>query len=562
MRHLAECGVATALLFPAIVSTHQDRSPTFTRDIAPIIVEHCAGCHRPGAGPFSLLTYDDVRGRARLIAEVTARRYMPPWKPRADVGGPFSGTRRLTESAVRVIAQWADSGAPEGDPADLTSAPPSTAGFRLGTPDLIVTLPVAYTLAADGPDEFRNFVIAIPGDAERFVSGLEFQLNGAPVVHHANLRLDSTSSSRDLDDADPRPGYEGAVGVNARYPDGHILGWTPGQVPLRVQPGLAWRLAPGADLVLQLHLRKSGKVETVRPRVAFYFTEERPQRLPLALRIGRQNLDLAPGELFISRDRYQLPVDVELISVHPHAHYRATDVKAYADLPDGSRRWLLHIDDWDFNWQDIYRFREPLALPRGTTLNSEFTYDNSAANPRNPDRPPRRVIFGQQSGDEMGDLWLQVLPRTARDRETLYADVHPRTLAEDVVGYEMLLRANPGHAGYRSDLALLHARLGRPRDAIAQFEVAVRLNPAFAPAQYNLATLLAAEGRLHEAAGTFRRALEARPDHAETHNNLGVVLKALGALEEAITHFRRAVALDPRNEAARTNLAAAVALKR
>ena len=298
---------------------------------------------------------------------------------------------------------------------------------------------------------------------------------------------------------------------------------------------MAWRLRPGVDLVMQLHLRRSGKVEFVRPSVAFYFTNDPPVRQPLAIRLGRQNLDIPAGSVYVARDRYTLPVDVELHAIHPHAHYRATTVSASAQLPDGTVRTLLRIADWDFNWQDVYRFREPVTLPRGTTIETEFTYDNSASNARNPDSPPRRVLFGQNSSDEMGDIWMQVVARSPADRALLYQDVYPKTVAEDVAGYEMVLRGHPGHAGYRRDLA---------------------------NGYYNLGTLYLTRNRFDDAATSFQSALSVRPDHSPTHNNLGVALKALNRLTEAIAHFERAIALDPANAGARQNLAAAIAIRK
>jgi hypothetical protein len=457
---------------------------------------------------------------------------MPPWKPVA--GGPFVGDRSLTADEIKTIAAWVAAGSPLGHATASPDARVWPSGWQLGTPDLVVTLPEPYLLAGNGADEFRTFVLPVPITQMKYVEGVELRVDGAPVVHHANLRIDPTDWSRRLDAEDPLPGYEGAVSPNARYPDGHFLGWTPGQTPTRAAKGMAWRLRPGADLVMQLHLRKSGKPESLRPTVALYFTNDAPVNLPLALRLGRQNLDIAPDTTYVARDSYALPVDVEVHAIHPHAHYRATDVKAYATLPDGTTRTLIHIDDWDFNWQDVYRYRSPLVLPRGTTIHTEFAYDNSSRNPRNPDAPPRRVLFGQNSSDEMGDLWLQVLPRNSADRALLYQDIYPKTVAEDVAGYEMVARANPAHAGYRRDLA---------------------------NGYYNLGTLYLARGRVAEAAASLRSALQQRPDHSATHNNLGVALKALKRLDEAIAHFRQAIALDPNNASARENLAAALAMK-
>jgi tetratricopeptide (TPR) repeat protein len=401
---------------------------------------------------------------------------------------------------------------------------------------------------------FRNFAIPIPVTGEKYVAAVDFSPGGARAIHHANIRFDQSAASRELDGEDSVPGYEGAVSISARYPDGYFFGWTPGQSPLTSAPGMAWRLRSGTDLVLQLHLRKTGKPEEIRPKVAFYFTPDAPTRTPLALRLGKQTIDMKPGEQYLVADAYTLPVDAELLAIHPHAHYRAREIRATADLPDGTRRWLLRIDDWDFNWQDVYRFAELVALPKGTTIRMLYTYDNSEANPRNPDRPPRRVVFGQNSTDEMGDLWLQVVTATDADRATLFNDVRPKTLLEDAAGYEMLVAANPAHAGYHNDLAFVSALLGRFDAAIEHYGEAARLKPEWAAAQYNVATLLAARGRLDEAVEYFRKALALRPDHAETHNNLGAVLHALGKSEEAIEHFRRAVALDPSNAQAKANL--------
>ena len=547
------CG-AVWLSAPVAISAAQT-PPTYNGDVEPILRRQCVSCHRTGdIAPFSLESYEDVRGRARAIADATARRYMPPWKPSAGFGGPFAGARGLTDDEIGTIAKWVEGGMPRGD------APPAERGqservaeWRLGPPDLVVTLDTPYVLAADGADIFRNFAIPVPLTGEKFVAAVDFSPGGR-AIHHANLRFDPSAGSRELDAEDPTPGYDGAISLSARYPDGYFLGWTPGQSPQTSAPGMAWRLAPGTDLVLQMHLRRTGKPEQIRPKVAFYFTAEAPTRTPLALRLGKQNIDIKPGEQFLIADAYQLPVDVQLLAIHPHAHYRAREIRATADLPDGTRQWLLRIDDWDFNWQDVYRLAEPVALPKGTTIRMVYSYDNSASNPRNPDRPPRRVIFGQNSTDEMGDLWLQVVTATEKDRVALFNDLRPKTLAEDADGYAMLVGANPDNAGYYNDLAFVSALLGRFDAALEHYTTAARLKPDWAAAQYNVATLLATRGHLEEAVEYFRKAVALRPNHAETHNNLGAVLQALGQSDEALEHFRRAVALDPSNRQAKENL--------
>ena len=535
-------------------------APTFADDIAPLVVEHCAPCHRPGeVGPFPLLTYDDVRRRARQIAEVTASRFMPPWKPEPGFGGPFIGSRRLSDSDVDLFRRWAEAGAPAGDPSRVPPRPDWSRDWRLGTPDVVVTMPEPYTVPADGPDTFRNFVLPIPIERSAFVAGIEFRPGNARVAHHANLRLDRTRASRQLDEQDPAPGYEGPISPQAHYPDGHFLGWTPGQLPPLAEPGMAWRIEPGSDFVIQLHMQSTGRPESIQASVGLYFTDDPPARTPMMMRLGRQSIDIAPGERrYVIRDRFTLPVGAELIGVQPHAHFRATQIDGFATFPDGRTEPLIRIRDWDFNWQDVYRYETRPFLPAGTTVAMEYVYDNSSANPRNPDHPPRRVRFGQFSNDEMGDLWLQLLPRSEADRQTLVQAFMPKVVNEDIVGYESMLAADPDNPVLHRDVAVLYMTADRTAAAIRHYRRSLELDPASATAHYNLATLLAAGGALDEAVRHFRRAVALRPAHAAAHNNLGAVLRALGRLAEATPYFERAVALDESNAAAHNNLASAL----
>ena len=164
--------------------------------------------------------------------------------------------------------------------------------------------------------------------------------------------------------------------------------------------------------------------------VGLFLTDVAPSRTPFMIRLGSQRIDIPAGaQAYVSADRYVLPVDVELLAVQPHAHNLARSIKGFARLPDGRREWLIDIPDWDFRWQDVYRYADPVRLPRGTVLEMEYTYDNSTRNPRNPNRPPRRVTFGQTSASEMGDLWLQVATASDGDRAALEADYAPKMLA-------------------------------------------------------------------------------------------------------------------------------------
>jgi Tfp pilus assembly protein PilF/mono/diheme cytochrome c family protein len=546
--------VASALAGVAPVDAQTREGPTFTRDVAPILFTHCAACHHPdGPAPFSVLTYAAARQRARQIAEATARRYMPPWK---TAPGPhaFIGEHRLRDEDIATLGAWAAAGAPEGSARDLPPRPEITSGWQLGAPDLVVALP-QYDIEASGADRFRIFVVNVPTESARYVRGIEFRPGLTSVVHHANIRVDRTPTSRRLDDEDPSPGYDGLLAHSAQYPDGHFLAWTPGQAAPLLPKGLAWRLDPGTDLVVELHLQPTGKRELIAPSIGFYFGADPPERTPGMLRLGRQNIDIAPGERrYVVRDSFVLPVDVEVLAVQPHAHYRAREVRGTATLPDGTTTPLITIPDWDFRWQQVYRYQRSVPLPRGTTLAMEYVYDNSDANPRNVIQPPQRVVWGQRAADEMGDLWVQVLTRSTADLETLLAAFRPKAIAEDVVGYEARIRAEPQTAALHDDVALLYLEQGETAAAVRHFREVTVLRPASAAAHYNLATALTISGALPDAIASFNEALRLRPDYVVAHNNLGAVLLQSGRLTTARLHLQEAARLDPDNADAWQNL--------
>ena len=534
---------------------------TFNKQIAPLVLDNCATCHRPGgAGPFDLLSYADVRRHGKTIVSVTQSRYMPPWQPEPGYG-EFIGERRLSAEQIGMLEQWVDEGAVEGDPADFPGVPEWPAGWYLGEPDLVVTMPRTYTLAAEGPDVFRMFVIPVPLESKRYVRAVELRPGNPRVVHHAVGLVDPTSRSRHLDDEDPRPGFEGMRSTEfARPPDGHFLGWTPGKVPMETSEGTAWQLRKGTDLVWELHMLSSGKPERIQPSVGLYFTDEVPTKSPFILGLGSRTHDIPAGEEeYWIEDSYLLPVAVEVLGVYPHAHYLGKQMRAFARLPDGTRRWLIFIQDWDFNWQDQYLYTEPISLPRGTRLSMRYSYDNSADNIRNPHDPPRRVLFGPDSSDEMGDLWIQVLTETKEDRLTLQKDYEQKDIDRNIAGYQHLLRLNPDDATAHNDLGIFQAQQGDFTAALASFHRALQLEPRDPEVHNNLALALVQLGRLDDAIRYYRQALEIRPALLDAHYGLGSVLLAQGNTKEAIAVFQQALEIEPEFAKAHNNLGSAFA---
>jgi len=527
---------------------------TFNKDIAPIVFQNCAGCHRPGqSAPFNLLGYQDVKKRAGDIANVTTRRIMPPWLPEHG-HGEFAGERRLSAEQIGLIRQWADEGAAEGATSDLPALPQWSGEWQLGKPDLVVTLPQPYTLAAEGRDVYRNFVIPAPVNGTRYVRGVEFRPGNPRVVHHAFIKVDRTGQSRRLDAADAEPGFAG-MNTPAEMPDGHFLGWQPGRLPAFVPNGLAWRLDAGNDLVLQTHLNPSGKPELLQPAIGLYFTDQPPTNTCFKLALTSLALDIPAGaQNYVVEDNYVLPVDAQVLAVLPHAHYLAREMQGWVTRPDGTKEWLLFIKEWDLNWQGDYRFARPMEIPRGSKLSMRFTYDNSTNNVRNPNHPPKPVAYGPQTSDEMAELWLQLLPRNKKDRELLARDVHMKNTRLFIEADQLALRKNPNDAKAHDDLAMMLIVQGRLREAEQHFRLAIRSQPDFALAHYNYGVLLRQQNRLAEAQIEFETALRLDPKEYKAHGNLGVIFLQQGDLAAARSHFEEALRLNPDDALARAGL--------
>jgi Tfp pilus assembly protein PilF len=532
---------------------------TFSRDVAPIIWHNCTSCHRPGQlGPFNLVTFEDVRPRAREILRAVKSRAMPPWKPEPGYGD-FAGARRLTDAQIAMLERWVDEGSPRGDSRDLPEVPRWTADWQLGQPDLIVRMPEPFILKPGGGDVFRTFVVPIPLTARRYVRAMEFHPGSFKSVHHANIKIDQTRLSRQWDEAEHGPGYDGGGSREARFPDGQFLGWTPGQSPRVSPPGLTWHIDPGSDLVIEMHLMPAPTTESVQASVGLFFTDQPPAQSAYMLRIGRQDLDIPAGQpAYVNTDAYTLPVDVDVLGVQPHAHFLAREVRGFATLPDGSTRPLIYIKNWDFHWQDVYRFMKPIALPKGSTVVMRYTYDNSEANPRNPNRPPKRVTFGQTSSSEMGSLWIQVLPRSHADLERLDRDFSPKVLADDIAGDEKWLEMNPDDARLHAELAMCYSEAGRLEDALTQLRMAETLEPT--PLRtYDIGRVLLLMRRFAEAGAAFNHALALKPDMPESLYGLGLAFDGLGRLDEAVDAYERALTLNLSYADAHFNLARVLA---
>ena len=591
---------ACVLAFATCTTFAADPPITFIKHIAPILYEYCAPCHHSGgSAPFTLLSYEDAKKHAQQIADVTKSRFMPPWLP-APGYGKFQDERRLSEPQLELIRLWSERGAPQGDPVTLPSPPKFPDGWQLGQPDLAVQLHRPYTLRAGGEDVYRNFVFPIPVDKIRYVKAIEIRPGNNRIVHHANALIDRDRSSRHLEGQDGElgfPGMELHIESQEFEPDGHFLFWKPGSVPFIEPPGMAWRINPGSDLVLNMHLQPSGKPEPVQPSIGLYFSDTPPTLHPMLIQLENDRaLDIPAGAKdFLVSDDYTLPADVDLLAVYPHAHYLGKQLEGFATLPDGTKKWLVRIDHWDLNWQAVFRYQKPLRLPKGTRLSMRYRYDNSEDNPGNPNHPPKRVHAGNRASDEMSHLWLQVLPVVRGEQanavrvalqESLMRHKLEKAPLDFSANYNLaavlalkgkpqeaaaLLRKateiEPDNATARNGLGATLETTGKLDDAIAEFRHALRVQPDYLPARYNLANCLIAQGNFSEAAREFREFLRASPSDAPARDHLFEALTELGKqlggehrLPEAIANLRQALELKPDDANAHTNLGTALAM--
>jgi len=436
MRHVSFCTAAVVVALVASCSaasaadTAANEPVTFNKHIAPLIFQNCSACHHPGeVAPFSLLTYDDAKKRAKQIQLVTTQRLMPPWKG-VEGHGRFIDERRLKPEQIDLIARWVNAGSLEGDPRDLPKPPEFSAGWKLGPPDIVITMPEAYTVPADGPDIYRNFVFEISIPAGKYLKAAEYRPGNRRVVHHAALAMDVDGKARRQDEEDPAPGFKGSLNLPGQLLPGSLSAWTPGRDPLPLPEGLSMPWKKGAGLLLQLHLHPSGKPETEQSTVGLYLTDQAPQRSMADVVLIAKKIDIPPGEkAYATHDEFVLPVEMKAFGLFPHMHLIGREMKIVAHPPGTESFSLLWINDWDFNWQNFYQYETPVTLPAGTKITLDAVHDNSADNFRNPNNPPQRVTWGEQTTNEMSAAILQLVPLHETDMPKLR-----ETLAKKIIG--------------------------------------------------------------------------------------------------------------------------------
>ncbi|HEY1068560.1 MAG TPA: redoxin domain-containing protein [Pirellulales bacterium] len=389
---------------------------TYAEHVAPILAARCQQCHRPGGiGPFSLMTYDETIAWADDVKQFTQDRTMPPWKP-APGHGEFHNSRRLTDQEISHIAAWVEGGRPLGDVNKLPAPREFPDGWTLGQPDLVLEPSESFTLAAEGEDEYRCFVLPTNFAKDQYVAALEVRPGNSQVVHHVLTFVDVSGTARQLDAADPAPGYKTGQGFPGFFPSGALGGWAPGNTRGFLPEGMAKVLPAGADVVVQIHYHRTGKPEVDRTRFGLFFAKGPVDRSVVNVIVGPLPGPLGGLRIPAGAANHEVKVNVPItqdslaVSITPHMHLIGKDMRLDARLPSGEHVPLVYVKDWDFNWQETYQYKEPVLLPKGTMLELVAHYDNSAENLRNPSRPPRLVTWGEQTTDEMCLVFIEAAP--------------------------------------------------------------------------------------------------------------------------------------------------------
>ncbi|NKB76454.1 MAG: hypothetical protein GKR96_05250 [Gammaproteobacteria bacterium] len=403
-----------------------EQSLNYNQHIAGLIQGNCVECHRKnGVAPFHLENYIQARNFAHVIAHVTRERIMPPWKADSD-SGHYLNERLLTQYQIDLIQNWVKGGAKEGDAAAAIPAPElDVSGWRLGQPDIVITMPEAFDIPSSGPDIYRYFVVndAIPDDLQ--IAMIDFKPGDPSVVHHSNFFVDYGKKARKMDEKDPKPGFSvfGTGGFFSYWDEDSTaagLGaWAPSGNPVRYADGIGIKLPGGADFVFEVHYHPTGKKTRDLSQLGIYLSEKPIKRAVSSLFVGTSQIDIPAGDANYRRQFWiELPANIELVDIAPHMHYLGTRAEVDALLPSGKTVSLLKAD-WDFRWQGAYYYREPLHLPKGTRISAMMRYDNSADNPYNPYSPPTRATWGWGTDQEMGEIYLTVLSESDDDLKKL-----------------------------------------------------------------------------------------------------------------------------------------------
>jgi mono/diheme cytochrome c family protein len=391
MRRLMACwGIAliAAAVFPLTTSGQRRLDAgevSFSKHVAPIVYANCAYCHRPGeVAPFSLLTFKDARPWARAIKQAVVKKSMPPW--RADPHyGQFRNARTLTDRQIETIAAWVDGGAKEGNPADLPPQPKFADGWQIGVPDLVLEMKEPVTIQATGTIPYMTVPTDYVFPEDTWIQAIEVRPGNRRVVHHAVASADYPGEA---------PG------------SGNVHLYAPGLEAMIFREGYGKFFPKGTSISFSMHYNAVGVETSDRSKIGFKFATKPVHTQVNTIIIGNNTFEIPP---MVERHEvvgaFQFPTEARIQGLRPHMHLRGRLSTASLVMPDGARRVLLHVPDWDDSWQNYYVLSQPVPVPKGAILEYLASFNNSPANALNPD-PKVPVRNGQQVWEEMHNIYM------------------------------------------------------------------------------------------------------------------------------------------------------------
>jgi hypothetical protein len=389
-------GLCSLFVFGASASGSSS-AVTFTRDVAPILYSRCVECHRAGeVAPMALITYSETRPWAKAIKQKVVDRSMPPWLASPE-NNHFKNNRRLSQKEIDTISAWVDAGAPKGNDEDLPAPPQFEQGWAIGKPDAVISLEQEVPVPADGVIPYKYLTVQTNFKEDKWVQAAEIRAGNRRVVHHIIVFVQEPGARSN----EPGAG-RGGRGVK-------LCGFAPGEQPKVFPPGTARLIKKGATLTFQMHYTPNGEATTDRSYIGLIFSKTPVQKIALTGTATNARFVIPPGDgNYEVRSSWTAPDDVRIIDLMPHMHVRGKDFTYTAVYPDGRSEVVLKIPKYDFNWQLLYQFKDPLFLPKGARLDCVAHFDNSARNKYNPD-PTKEVRWGDQTWEEMMIGWFDYI---------------------------------------------------------------------------------------------------------------------------------------------------------
>ncbi len=382
------------------------RTPTFSKDVVPILQKNCQICHRAGeAAPFSLFTYQETRPWAKAIKEAVLKRKMPPWFADPHYG-KFSNDSSLSRKEIETLVGWVDGGAPEGNRADLPAPKQFAGGWAIPEPDAVIELPAPFEIPAKGTIEYQHILVPAPFKTDKWVQFAEARPTDRARVHHIIAFIREPGSDW-LKDAQPgipfvpeKPKPEDKKD-KSELPSDFLVGFAPGQPPEAFEPGQAKLIRAGSDIIFQVHYTTNGTPGTDRSRVGLVFAKEPPKKRVFTVSATNGTFKIPAGHPDYRVDaEFEVGTNVVLYGLHPHMHYRGKDFEYRLRFPGGETRTILRVPTFRQSWQLWYTLSDPIPLPKGTKIECTAHFDNSPNNPDNPD-PTKDVYWGDQTWEEM-----------------------------------------------------------------------------------------------------------------------------------------------------------------